>query len=235
MSAPKRLLLIEDDAHLAALLADLLQSSGYRVSVAHTAQKGLEEFQSRPPDLVLLDLALPDMSGFAVLRHIRARSNVPIVIVSGDATEADKVQALENGADDYITKPFHEDELLARITALLRRISWTPQSEAILEVGHLRVDMARRQVTMRGEPLHLTPIEYAILCTLMQHAGRTVTHEELLTGVWGPEYRGDFSVLRVNISRLRHKVEADPRQPQYILTVPRQGYRMPVSAGHGAH
>ncbi len=228
MGSTKELLIIEDDPEVVGFLTELLQLNGYGIRASYTGSHALREFEQRAPDLVLLDLALPDISGFEVLERIRFRSSVPVVILSGGTWEADKVRALEGGADDYITKPFHEEELLARIAALLRRVSWTPQGETTIEVGHLRVDMARRQVSLRGDPLHLTPIEYAILCTLMQRAGEIVTHEELLTGVWGHSYEGDFSVLRVNISRLRQKIEERPRRPHYIQTVPSKGYRIPT-------
>ncbi len=227
MGVPKEILVVEDDASLLLALSELFRYRGYQVRTALTGDRALDEFERRCPSLILLDLALPDTSGFEVLKYVRQRSSVPIVILSGDTKETDKVRALENGADDYITKPFHEDELLARVAALLRRVSWSPQTDTIVQVGQLRVDMARRQVTLRGKTLHLTPIEYAILCTLMQRLGEVVSHEELLDSVWGPGYEGDFSVLRVNISRLRQKVEDRPRRPSYILTVPRRGYRIP--------
>lgn len=228
MGSTKELLIIEDDPEVVGFLTELLQLNGYAIRASYHGTHALHEFEQRPADLILLDLALPDISGFDVLERIRRRSNVPVVILSGDTWEADKVRALEGGADDYITKPFHEEELLARISALLRRVSWSPQGETTIEVGQLRVDMARRQVSLRGDLLHLTPIEYAILCTLMQRAGEVVSHEDLLTSVWGHSYEGDFSVLRVNISRLRQKIEERPRRPHYIQTVPSKGYRIPV-------
>lgn len=234
MSPQHQLLLIEDDIVLLPVLVRLLERNGYRVRSARNGQSALRDIERRMPNLVLLDINLPDMSGIDLLQRIRSTSNVPIVVLSGATADRAKVRALEAGADDFIVKPFHDAELVARIAALLRRVSWAPTSEPSLQVGGLRVDIARRHVTLQGRPLHLTPIEYAILCTLMQRVGEIVTHEELLHSVWGPGYEGDFSVLRVNISRLRQKVEDNPRRPTYILTIPRQGYKMPEAVGHGA-
>lgn len=230
MKYNKHILIVEDEIIMARSLKSLLELQGYRVNVVLNAQDALREFGERIPDLILLDVVLPDMHGFDLLRKIRNVSNVPVVIVSASSREVEKVRGFEAGADDFISKPFHDEELMARIAALLRRISWTPQAETVLEVGPLRLDMTRRQVTLRGRILHLTPIEYAILATLMQRAGEIVSHDELLESVWGPSYQGDFSVLRVNISRLRQKIEERPRYPNFIVTVPRQGYRMPVDA-----
>jgi two-component system KDP operon response regulator KdpE len=227
MNQSKQLLLIEDDVSFAAVMADMLSQEQYEVRMAHTGETGLNLFERHPPDIVLLDLNLPDATGFEILSVIRRESNVPVLIISADGRDLDKVRALEDGADDYVTKPFHQEELVARIAALLRRVNWAPQKEMIIDVGDLQVDMARHQVTLRGQPVHLTPIEYAILCILMQRTGEIVTHEELLNAVWGPGYEGDYSVLRVNISRLRQKVESLPRCPNYIITVPRRGYRIP--------
>ncbi len=234
MSHPTRILIIEDDETLVQALTDLLRSTGYQASAALTGHAALEKLAHDLPDLVLLDLHLPDMNGIVVLEYLRNHSRVPVMILSADARDTRKVRALETGADDYITKPFHQDELLARIAALLRRVGRMPRPQTMLEVGRLRVDMTRQQATLNDAPLHLTPIEYAILCILMQNAGRVVSHDELLQGVWGPGYERDYSILRVNISRLRQKIEEDPRHPAYILTVSRKGYRMPLAAGHGA-
>lgn len=228
MASPKELLLIDDDAKFLESLNRLLSEKGYAIRSAKNAYSAMRQFDHYPPDLILLDIDLPDINGFEILNSLRAKSNVPVLILSGDKDDTDKVRALHSGADDYITKPFNPEELLARISAALRRVEWTPPMEPILEVGPLHVDMATRQVRNGGEILHLTPIEYAMLCTLMQAAGRIVTHEDLLTSVWGPGYEGDFSVLRVNISRLRQKIEKNPRRPQWITTVPRKGYMIPT-------
>jgi two-component system KDP operon response regulator KdpE len=163
-----------------------------------------------------------------VLRTVREQSFLPMIILSGFTQEHDKVVALEAGADDFLSKPFIPEELIARVGALLRRVKWTPVAEPRLAVRQLELDLARRQATMRGKRLHLTPIEYGILTTLMRKAGQVVSHDELLRNVWGEQYEGDFSVLRVNISRLRQKLEDNPRHPNYVVTVPGQGYTMPT-------
>ena len=224
----KRLLLIEDDPNFSVSLTDLLVKEGYHVRTALTGQAGLHAYAETQPHLVLLDIGLPDLNGFEVLQSLRQIANTPILIVSASSNDQDKVRALEMGADDYVTKPFHPEELCARIAALLRRVGWAPTSETVIEVRGLRLDIARRQVTRNGTPLHLTPIEFAILSTLMQHAGQVISHDEMLRSVWGANYAGDFSVLRVNISRLRQKIEARPDHPALITTVARKGYMMPL-------
>jgi len=223
----KRLLIIEDDVDFLTLLADLLGKAGYHVCTAATGQAGLDVFEEARPHLILLDIGLPDLNGFQVLQNLRQISNVPILILSANDNDRDKVQALEMGADDYVTKPFHPQELCARIAALLRRVGWTPTPETVIEIRGLRLDIARRQVTYNGMSLHLTPIEFAILSVLMQHAGEVVSHEEMLRSVWGDHYTGDYSVLRVNISRLRHKIEGQATHPTLITTVARKGYLIP--------
>jgi two-component system KDP operon response regulator KdpE len=227
MVPSKELLLIDDDAEFLESLHRILSDKGYAIRSAKNAYSAMRQFDHYPPDLILLDIDLPEINGFEILTSIRSKSNIPVLIVSGDKEDTDKVKALHLGADDYITKPFNPEELLARISAVLRRVEWTPPMEPVLEVGPIHVDMATRQVHMDDGILHLTPIEYAMLCTLMQNAGRIVTHEDLLTSVWGPGYEGDFSVLRVNISRLRQKIEKNPRRPLWITTVPRKGYMIP--------
>ncbi|MBN1966754.1 MAG: response regulator transcription factor, partial [Anaerolineae bacterium] len=234
MSPQYQLLLVEHDPNYLPILVRLLERHGYRVRSTRSGLDALRDLERRTPDLMLLDINLPDINGLDLLHRIRTLSNVPIVVLSAQTDERGKVRSLEAGADDFITKPFHDAELLARIGALMRRVSWTPTSDPLLEVGGLRVDIARRYVTLNSRPLHLTPIEYAILCTMMQRVGQIVTHEELLHSVWGPGYGGDYSVLRVNISRLRQKIEENPRRPTCILTIPRQGYKMPEEVGHGA-
>jgi DNA-binding response OmpR family regulator len=152
-----------------------------------------------------------------------------MIVLSGFGKDRDRVVALEAGADDYMAKPFSPEELVARVKALLRRVEWTPKPETHLRVRELELDMPRRQATIRGIRLHLTPIEYGILVKLMRNAGQVIDHDELLRSVWGDQYRGDFSVLRVNISRLRQKLEENPRRPAYIVTAPGQGYWMPTN------
>jgi two-component system KDP operon response regulator KdpE len=175
-----------------------------------------------------LDLNLPDVNGLHVIETVRASSFLPLIVISGQTLQVDKVIALEAGADDFLAKPFSADELLARVRALLRRVDWTPEPQTHLIVRQLDLDMPRRQATMRGRKLHLTPIEYGLLVTMMRKAGQTTTHNELLLAVWGDTYKGDYSVLRVNISRLRQKLEDNPRHPSYIVTVAGEGYVMPL-------
>ncbi|HEX2623402.1 MAG TPA: response regulator transcription factor, partial [Phototrophicaceae bacterium] len=176
----------------------------------------------------LLDINLPDMSGLEILRAVRMHSFLPVIVLSGFGKDRDRVVALEAGADDYMAKPFSPEELIARVRALLRRVEWTPKPETRMIVRRLELDMPRRTATIRGRKLHLTPIEYGILAMLMRKSGKVITHDDLLRAVWGDNYRGDYSVLRVNISRLRQKLEENPRRPTYIVTVPGQGYWMPT-------
>ncbi len=223
-----QILIVEDDLDTAEVVAALLETAGYSTVSVETGSTALEEIQNSSPDLVLLDLHLPDIDGFDVLRQVREHSFLPLIILSGFSQERDKVTALEAGADDFMSKPFSPEELVARVGALLRRVKWTPIPEPRLVVRQLELDLARRQAVLRGRKLRLTPIEYGILATLMRSAGQIVSHDDLLRTVWGEQYEGDFSVLRVNISRLRQKLEENPRHPTYIVTVPGQGYTMPT-------
>lgn len=227
----RQILIVEDDTDTAEVVSALLESAGYTAVTADTGSTALSEINAASPDLVLLDMHLPDMNGLDVLKKVRANSFLPMIVLSGLTQERDKVVALEAGADDYMAKPFSPEELVARVNALLRRVEWTPPVEPKLTVRQLELDMARRQATVRGRKLHLTPIEYGILITLMRSAGQTIKHDELLRTVWGEQYEGDYSVLRVNISRLRQKLEENPRHPTYIVTVPGQGYTMPTRRG----
>lgn len=227
----RQVLIVEDDNDTAEVVSMLLESAGYTAITVDSGSNALDEITSVAPDLVLLDMQLPDMNGLEVLRQVRASSFLPMIVLSGFTHERDKVMALEAGADDYMSKPFSPEELVARVNALLRRVEWTPPVEPKLEVRQLELDMARRQAAIRGRKLHLTPIEYGILITLMRNPGQTISHDEMLRTVWGENYEGDYSVLRVNISRLRQKLEENPRHPTYIVTVPGQGYMMPVRRG----
>ena len=224
----RQILIVEDDSDTAEVVAALLETAGYTTVSVESGSNALEEIQNSTPDLVLLDLHLPDIDGFDVLRQVREHSFLPLIILSGFSQERDKVTALEAGADDFMCKPFSPEELVARVGALLRRVKWTPIPEPRLVVRQLELDLARRQAVLRGQKLRLTPIEYGILATLMRSAGQVVSHDDLLRTVWGEQYEGDFSVLRVNISRLRQKLEENPRHPTYVVTVPGQGYTMPT-------
>lgn len=225
-----QVLVVEDDEDTAEVVCTLLQDAGYETISVETGEDALSGITHFEPDLVLLDIHLPDMNGLEVLRTVRAHSFLPMIILSGYGNDRDRVEALEVGADDYMSKPFSPEELVARVRALLRRVEWTPKPDTSLRVRDLELDVSRRQATMSGKRLHLTPIEYGILAALMRAAGDVVTHDELLRAVWGENYRGDFSVLRVNVSRLRQKLEDNPRRPIYVVTIPGRGYWMPI--GH---
>lgn len=221
-------LIVEDDEDTAEVVTTLLRDAGYGTTSVDHGRAALSEIAHQSPDLVLLDLNLPDLNGLEVLKEVRSRSFLPMIVISGYGKDRDRVQALEAGADDYMSKPFSPEELIARVRALLRRVEWTPKPETKLIVRDLELDMPRRQAAIYGQRLHLTPIEYGILVTLMRSSGKIISHDELLRAVWGENYRGDFSVLRVNISRLRQKIEKNARRPTYIVTVPGQGYWMPT-------
>jgi len=225
-----QILIVEDDEDTAEVVATLLASAGYQSFAVDRGEAALDEIANLSPDLVLLDLNLPDIHGLDVLRLVRTHSFLPMIVMSGYGEDRDRVLALEAGADDYMAKPFSPEELVARVRALLRRVQWTPKPETKITVRRLELDMPRRQASISGKRLHLTPIEYGILVTLMRNSGKVVTHDELLRAVWGDNYtgKGDFSVLRVNISRLRQKLEDNPRRPGYVVTVPGQGYWMPT-------
>lgn len=223
------ILVVEDDQEYADVLSELLNKAGYRAVVATSANAALAHISAETPDLVLLDLSLPDMDGLSLLSKVRTASQLPLIVVSGSGTDRDRVSSLENGADDYVAKPFSSAELVARVRALMRRVEWGPTADARLVVGRLELDIPRRRATIRGRKIHLTPIEYNLLHTLMRNAGRTVTYNELLRAVWGDNYTGDFSVLRVNISRLRQKIEEEKHSPACIVTVAGEGYMMPAA------
>ncbi|MDX2163066.1 MAG: response regulator transcription factor [bacterium] len=223
-----QILIVEDDEDTTQVVSILLETAGYTTVAVESAEHALQEISETPPDLILLDMNLPDMNGLELLRQVRENSSLPMIVLSGHTQERDKVVALEAGADDYMDKPFSPEELVARVGALLRRVRWTPPMEPRISLRNLELDLARRQATIRGKKLHLTPTEYDILVMLMRNAGQTISHDELLRAVWGEKFEGDYSVLRVNISRLRQKLEENPRYPTYIVTVAGQGYTMPT-------
>ncbi len=216
-----------------AFLRAALTASDYRWIEAGTAQEGLAQAALRQPDLVILDLGLPDMDGLEVIRQLRGWSAVPIVILSARQQEGDKVLALDAGADDYLTKPFGVAELLARVRVALRHASRaaTGGDSPLFEVGDLRVDLALRQVIVDGQEVHLTPIEFKLLVTLVQHAGKVLTHRQLLREVWGPGYAEESHYLRVYVAQLRRKLEVDPARPRYLITEPGVGYRLHAEVG----
>lgn len=223
----QRILIVEDDEETAEVVAFFLEDAGYGVITVNSGRAALATIETSDLDLVLLDISLPDMNGRDILKTVRLNSFLPVIVLSGHSRVSDRVDALNLGADDYVVKPFIPEELIARVRVLLRRVDWAP--ETTLKVRQLDIDVANHRVFLNDKELHLTPIEYGILVTLMRRAGEIVKHEDLLSTVWGEEYKDDQAVLRVNISRLRAKVEPDQRRPEYILTVPGQGYWIPTS------
>jgi two-component system KDP operon response regulator KdpE len=218
---------IEDDPQMRRFLRTSLDARGFRVFEAEAGRQGLIEAGTRKPDLVILDLGLPDMDGVDVVRELRAWTPVPVIVLSARNREADKIGALDAGADDYLTKPFGIGELMARIRVALRHASaGAAGHDEVWTAGGLRIDFARRLVTLGGEALHLTPIEYRLLTVLARNAGKVLTHRQLLREVWGPAYADRAHYLRVYMAQLRHKIEADPAQPTLLLTEPGIGYRL---------
>jgi len=223
-----QILLIEDDAHIRRFLRATLVTQGFQLLEAETGREGLALAASRVPDLVLLDLGLPDLDGTEVIQRLREWSAVPIIILSARGQERDKVDNLDAGADDYLTKPFGVGELLARIRAAVRRsrLNGPSPHDKLVVIGNLKVDLDRRQVFKGGEEIHLTPIEYKLLSVLVRHRGKVVTHRQLLKEVWGPSYTEQHPYLRIFILNLRRKLEANPTRPAYLLTEPGVGYRL---------
>jgi two-component system KDP operon response regulator KdpE len=219
-----RVLVVDDEPQILRALQLKLDGAGYLVETAATAQEALMKAAMRPPQAIILDLLLPDGRGSDVCREIRRRSDVPILLLSAVSDEHEKIAALDAGADDYVTKPFSGDELLARLRAALRRIG--PATEATIAVGELAVDLERRVVTLRGEPVSLTPTEYELLRLLARNAGKLLTHPTILREIWGPAYGEESNYLHVYISQLRRKIEPDPARPRYVLTQPGVGYRL---------
>ena len=220
------ILIIEDEPAIRAVLRVLLEAQGYRCAEADTALRAEIEARSHKPDLLLIDLGLPDADGLKVIRRVRAWSQVPIVVLSARTMEEQKIAALDAGADDYVTKPFSAPELLARIRAALRRDVRGAAPAAVLQFGALRVDLARREAQGTEGEVHLTPLEYRVLASLARHLGAIVMQRQLIREVWGPERQDDSRSLRVCIKNLRAKLEPDPRQPRYLVTETGLGYRL---------
>lgn len=219
-------LLVEDEAQMRRFLRAALTSHGYRLVEAATGVEGLQLATGHNPEVVLLDLGLPDLDGLEVTRRLREFTQVPIIVLSARGREEDKVAALDAGADDYVTKPFGMNELLARVRVALRHAEGREVDEPVLELGSLQVDLARRQVSREGVLIKLTPIEYRLLTALARHAGKVLTHRQLLKEVWGPSHADDTHYLRVYMAQLRRKVEVDASDPQLLLTEPGVGYRL---------
>ena len=227
MSSPLKstALVIDDELQMRRLLRVCLEANGYRVSEAATGKDGIAEAAQHPPDVVILDLGLPDMEGVAVLKRLREWSRVPVVVLSVRDREEDKIAALDAGADDYVTKPFSSGELLARLRVAQRHAAPTSET-TVFRSGQLEVDMAARVVKLKGKEVKLTATEYSLLRLFVQHAGKVLTHRQILREVWGPNYIEQTHYLRVYLAHLREKLEANPAQPELLTTEPGVGYRL---------
>jgi two-component system, OmpR family, KDP operon response regulator KdpE len=230
MNKSATVIVIEDEAQIRRFLRTALTSEGYHVIEAETGMHGLTEVATRKPDLIILDLGLPDIDGVEVVKGIRKWSSVPIIILSARAQEMDKISALDAGADDYLVKPFGVGELLARIRVALRHIlsGSTSEDEGVFSVADLKVDLIHREIRVNDVEIHLTPIEYRLLSVLIKHAGKVLTHHFLLKEVWGPSYVDHSHYLRIYMGNLRHKLEKNPAQPRFLLTEIGVGYRLAV-------
>jgi two-component system, OmpR family, KDP operon response regulator KdpE len=217
-------LVVDDDQHLLKALRITLQAHGYAVETAADGEAALIAASRNPPGIVVLDLGLPDMDGAAVLRELRRWSTAPVLVLSARHGSSDKVDALDAGADDYITKPFGLEELLARLRALLRRAPEATEPSTV-DTPEFSVDLGRRMVTRNGEPVRLTPTEWSILELLVRNPGKLITQQQILASVWGPAYEKEANYLRVYMAQLRRKLEPDPARPQHLLTEPGMGYR----------
>jgi len=222
-----RILVIEDDPGILRALKTNLTRHGFEVETAETGGQALDSFSCRPPDLILLDLGLPDIDGTVVIQEVRARASTPIVVLSVRGAEHDKVTALDLGADDYLTKPFGVEELLARVRVALRHAAGVASgTAAVFKTGDLEVDIEHRRVRVGAEEVHLTPTEYDLLKTFVRQPDKVLTDRMLLRAVWGPEYGSEAHYLHVYVARLRRKIEKDPQRPRYLLTEPGVGYRL---------
>jgi two-component system KDP operon response regulator KdpE len=221
-------LIIEDEAPIHHFIQTTLSGAGYRVVDAESGKEGLTQAMAWNPDVVVLDLGLPDMDGLEVIQRLREWTARPIIVLTARAQEHDKVTALDLGADDYLTKPFGIAELLARMRVALRRTARTDAGESIFQLGDLRVDLENRQVSVAGEEIHLSPTEYKLLGVLVRHAGKVITHRQLLKEVWGPLHADEAQYVRVYMRQLRGKLEENPARPRYLLTEMGVGYRLRV-------
>lgn len=219
-----RILVVDDEAQILRALRTSLQGAGYAVETAATVDEALSSAAMRPPDGVILDLVLPDGSGVDVCRELRRWTDAPVLVLSAVGDEEEKVAALDAGADDYVTKPFGIEELLARLRAALRRAD--APSDPVVELGDLVVDLDRRLVTLRGEPVSLTPTEFELLRLFIRNEGKLLTHPTILREIWGPSYGSESHYLHVYVSQLRRKIEPDPTRPRFLLTEPGAGYRL---------
>jgi len=228
MSQGARILVVDDEPQIRRSLQVNLEAKGYAVTTAEDAEQALQAAANRTPDVIVLDLLMPGMDGMELTRKIREHSAVPIIFLSAIGDERKKVEALELGADDYVTKPFGTEELVARIRSVLRRVAGAQGPQPVWSYGELSVNLDRREVRLNGDIVKLTPTEYDLLKYMIEHVGKVLTHRMLLTAVWGPAYGDQGQYLRVFVGQLRKKLEKDPARPRYILTDPGVGYRFCV-------
>lgn len=228
MSATARILVVEDDPHIRRLVRTALQRAGHAVSEAASAREGLSLLDIEKPNAVLLDLGLPDRDGIELIQIIRARSSAGVIVISAREDTAEKVAALDLGADDYLTKPFDTEELLARIRTVLRHRQSGETGQTRVVIGDVEIDLARRRILRAGAEVHVTPKEYDVLAALARHPDRVISHAQLLRNVWGPAQEQRVDYLRIVVRNLRQKLEADPAQPRLITNEPGVGYRLRV-------
>jgi two-component system KDP operon response regulator KdpE len=228
-----RILVVEDDERILNFLRSKLKASGYEVSTANDGVQGLEQAQAQEPNLIVLDLLMPKMSGLDMLKELRSFSSIPVIILTAKGDDIDKIKGFQLGADDYLTKPFNPDELIARIEAVMRRVEQLKRLDIPekISLGQITIDFKRHDISVGNEERYLTRTEWFLLSQLVKNAGRLMLYENLLTQIWGSEYRNDVQLLRTCISRLRSKIETDPDNPKLIRTIPRSGYILdkPVS------
>lgn len=222
------ILVVDDDERILNFLRSKLKASGYDVLTACNGREGLEQVHGQEPDLIVLDVLMPDMDGLQMLRELRSFTTIPVIILTAKGEDVDRISGLRLGADDYLPKPFNPDELVARIEAVRRRaqVGGIQEELEVLSVGDIAIDYGRREVSIRGEQIYLTRIEWLLLSELARNTGKLLLYEELLNRVWGAEYRDDTQLLRTWISRLRHKLEMNRSQPRLIRTIPKAGYIM---------
>ncbi len=220
------ILVVEDDRQISIFLQVSLRTAGFVPMLAHNIETAQQQFDAHKPDLVILDLGLPDGEGGVFLQQIRVRSDIPVIVLSARQSEAEKVACLNLGADDYLAKPFGVDELIARIRVALRRLSKMTLRDHVYHLDQLRIDLIEGSVLLDDKTVHLSPIEYKLLMYLAQHPGRVVTHRELLVAIWGAEYVDDTHYLRIHMGRLRARIESNPAEPRYLLTELGIGYRL---------
>ena len=226
MNAKASIIIIEDEKNICNFIETVLTPQNYHVVCAYTGADGLKQINTHKPDVVLLDLGLPDMDGLEIIEEVRTYSSVPIIVISARTLERSKEAALDMGADDYLTKPFGTAELLARIRTALRHSQKTANENTRYEVGDLMIDFERRLVKVKDQDVHLTQIEYKLVSLLAQNAGRVLTYETIISKIWGPYADSDNQILRVNMAHIRRKLEENPAEPQYIFTEIGVGYRM---------